>query len=415
MPQQLIPHLFRTEFSKIVAVLCKTYGLSNIQLAEDLVSEAFLAASETWALNGVPSNPTAWLYRVAKNKAIDGFKRDRIFKEKVKPNLEENLNQYENQEIDLSEHNIQDSQLRMFFAVCNPILKPNAQAALALRILCGFNAQEISNAFLSNKETINKRIHRAKTSFKKGEIKLELPPNQLLKERLENVLSILYLLFNEGYYSSSTDKNLRKELCMEAMRLNLLLLNSTQTNSPNSNAMMALFCFHASRFDARIRETGETVLYMDQDRSLWNTELIQQGEYFLSQSSIGSKVSKYHLEAIIAFWHTRTTDSNEKWEKVLQCYNQLLQLEYSPIVALNRTFALAKVKGNKIAIEEAKKIQLKNHPHYHLLLAELYAPQQKQEAKKQLQLALELVQTESERELILKKLEAIRKSFKIKK
>jgi len=402
---QLIPHLFRTEFSKIVSVLCKTYGFSNIQWAEDIVSDTFLTATETWRLKGFPENATAWLYRVAKNKAIDQLRRDNNFQQKIQPDLQKKETTEELQEIDLSDHNIQDSQLRMFFAICNPVIKPKAQIALALRILCGFNAQEIANAFLSNKETINKRIHRAKATIKKEQIQFDLPSPSEIRERLEEVISILYLLFNEGYYSTSTDKNLRKELCVEAMRLNLLLLDSPLTNTPELNALMALFCFHASRFEARSDKSGKQILYHEQDRSLWDGELIQKGEYFLGQSHSSQKVGKIHLEALIAFWHAQTTDLENKWENILSAYNQLLQLEYSPVVALNRTYALAKVKGNEVAIEEALKIDLSDHHLFHMLLAELYTPNNKIKAESHFKQALELVKNENEKLFILKKLE----------
>ena len=191
----IIPELFRTEFSKIVSVLCKTFGLSNIELAEDLVSDTFLAAAETWGLKGVPENPRAWLYTVAKNKARDTFRRQKVFREKIKPEFENKSTSAEVDEIDLSEHNIKDSQLKMFFAICNPIISSEAQIALALRILCGFSIPEIATAFLSTTDTINKRLYRAKEKLREDQIELAMPPSNTLERRLQNVLLVLYLLF----------------------------------------------------------------------------------------------------------------------------------------------------------------------------------------------------------------------------
>jgi len=400
--KKLIPHLFRTEFSKIVAVLCKTFGLSNIQLAEDIVSETFLIATETWGLKGIPDNPTSWLYKVAKNKTKDYFKRDRIFKEKIASELQNYIHNYEC-EINLSDKNISDSQLQMLFAVCNPIISAEAQITLALRILCGFGIDEISQAFLSNKETINKRLHRAKEKLRKNKVDLSFPPKSKLENRLNNVLSIIYLLFNEGYYSITSEQTLKKELCIEAMRLTYMLLENKSTNLPQTNALMALLCFHSSRFEARTNNKGELILYADQDKKDWNYELIKKGEYYLNKSAQGN-VTKYHLEAGISFWHTKNNKDQNKWENILQLYNQLLQIEYSPVAALNRTYALSKANSKKEAIAEILKIDLKTNHLYHSLLAELYKDLDNNNQIKHLKMAIELVKTESEKRIIKQKL-----------
>ena len=403
--QRLIPELFRTEFSKMVAVLCKTFGLSNMQLAEDLVSDTFLAAAETWGLKGVPDNPTAWLYTVAKNKARDTFRREKVFQNKIKPELEYQNTSSEVSDIDLSEHNIQDSQLRMLFAICNPLISSEAQISLALRILCGFSIPEIATAFLSSKETINKRLYRAKEKLRKNKVELIMPASNVLDQRIQNVLLILYLLFNEGYYSSISEKGIRKELCIEAMRLTYLLLNSESTNLPEVNALMSLFCFHASRFDARIDEDGGQIIYDEQDVSNWDYELIQKGNMFLNLSSRGANISKYHLEAIIAYWHTQTElDPKVKWENILQSYNRLLQIDYSPMAALNRTYALALARSNKEALQEALKIDLKQNHLYHLLLAKLYKKEKPKKQQEHLTMAAAFAKTKAERKWILEKL-----------
>lgn len=408
--RELIPHLFRTEFSKIVSVLCKTFGFSNIQLAEDLVSETFLKASETWGMKGIPDNPTAWLYTVAKNKARDTFKREKIFREKIKPELSHKTHISQAIEIDLSDSNIQDSQLKMMFAICNPIISSEAQIAMALRILCGFGVAEIAGAFLSNPETINKRLYRAKEKIRQHQLDLTMPDSGHLKNRLQNVLLVLYLLFNEGYYSVSSEKRLRKELCLEAMRLNYMLLNSQLTNLPQTNALMALFCFHSSRFEARMDEKGAQIVYADQNESVWDKELVKKGVLFLSRSRNGDEITKYHLEAIIAYWHTRSNmDPKEKWENILRIYNRLLQIEYSPMAALNRTYALARARSREEAIKEALKIDLKQNHLYHLLLAELYSGSNSDKQRDHLQKAAALKTTKNEREWILKKLESISK------
>ena len=290
---------------------------------------------------------------------------------KINPTLKQNHKLDQEIEVDLSAKNITDSQLQMIFAICHPIISKEAQIGLALRILCGFGIDEIAQAFLSNKETINKRLYRAKEKLRVEKIKIELPNEYEINERLETVVTTLYLLFNEGYHSSSQRTPLRKELCLEAMRLNHFLIENETTNKPQVNALMALMCFHSSRFEARTNPIGEPILYEEQNKSLWNDELIDQGNYFLIESARGNEISKYHLEASIAYWHCTKKESSLKWDNILQLYNQLLQMEYSPITALNRTYALSKVFGKEKAIHEALKLRLEENHFYHSLLGNL--------------------------------------------
>lgn len=370
--KELIPHLFRTEYSKITAVLGRLFGFENIEIAEDIVSDAFMLATETWGQKGLPDNPVAWLYTVSKNKAKDYLKRNQIFYDKISIDIKNDSSETYEIDIDLSGKNIVDSQLQMMFAVCNPVIPIEGQIGLSLRILCGFSIDEIAAAFLTNKETINKRLYRAKEKLRTEQVKIEFPPLTEIDGRLDTVLTTLYLLFNEGYYSISQNTSLRRDLCLEAMRLTYLLVDNEITNKPAVNALLALMCFHASRFEARIGQHGESVVYEDQDASLWDNELISRGQYYLNKASAGSKISKYHVEAAIAHLHTNKTNSNEKWESILQLYNSLLLIEYSPIAALNRTYALSKTAGNAIAIPEAEKLNLTGNYLYHCLLGYLY-------------------------------------------
>jgi len=403
MNQELIPHLFRTEYQKIVSVLCNLFGIHHIEIAEDIVSDTFLTASETWAIKGIPENPTAWLYTVAKNKTKNYFKRNDIFEKKIVTEIKYNspINNPEI-EIDLSDQNIADSQLAMLFTVCNPSNSDEAQIALALNLLCGFGINEIADAFLSNKEVIYKRINRAKERLKEENIKIQNPNPTEIKERIDTVLKTIYLLFSEGYYSTSQNTTLRKDLCAEAMRLTYLLIQNKTTHLPATNALMALMCFHSSRFEARTTENGEIILYQDQDESLWNQELIDKGTYFLSQSSTGNTLSKYHLEAGIAYWHTQKKDTPEKWEHILELYNNLIILEYSPIAALNRTYALSKVIGKQEAIAEAEKLQLTDNHFYYSLLGNLYSGYDNQKALQHFQTAFGLAKTNSDKNIINK-------------
>jgi RNA polymerase sigma-70 factor (ECF subfamily) len=406
--KELLPKLFRSEYQKIVSVLCSLFGIKHIEIAEDIVSDTFLSATEVWAINGTPDNPVAWLYTVAKNKTKNYFKHNSIFEQKVSPELMYQSQGFNNgPEIDLSEKNITDSQLAMIFTVCNPVNSNEVQIALALNLLCGFSANEIADAFLTNREIIYKRLNRAKEKLKEIDIKIEYPTATQVNERLDNVLKTIYLLFSEGYYSTSQNVTLRKDLCAEAMRLCYMLTQNEATNLPKTNALMALMCFHTSRFEARTNENGEIILYQDQDESLWNQELIERGTYFLSKSSSGDSLSKYHLEAGIAYWHTQKKDTIEKWEHILELYNKLIILEYSPIVALNRTYALSKTKGKEIAIAEAEKLNLNDNHFYYSLLGDLYTGYDTDKALLNFKKALELAKSASDKIIISKNIDRI--------
>jgi len=405
--QELIPHLFRTEYRKIVAVLCKRFGFDQIEIAEDIASETFLNATQTWSFNGPPPNPAAWLYSVAKNKAKNHLQRNTTFEAKVAPEIIYATDTLHENEIDLSPKNITDSQLQMMFAICNPVISPEAQIGLSLRILCGFGIDEIAEAFLSNKETINKRLYRAREKLREQKIKIEIPNAAEIDERLDTVLTTIYLLFSEGYYSVSQNQTLRKDLCLEAMRLCNMLIENTSTDKPQVNALFSLMCFHSSRFEARVDKNGELVLYDEQDTGLWNAELISQGGYFLKRAASGDRLSKYHLEASIAYWNTQKADTVEKWENILQLYNRLLQIQYSPVAALNRTFALSKANGKEEAIIEAEKLNLGDNQFYFALLGELYTGIDNEKAIRHFKKAFSIAKSNADKQAMQKKMDQL--------
>jgi RNA polymerase sigma factor (sigma-70 family) len=399
--------LFRSEFSKIVAVVAKTFGLEHLQLAEDIVSETFLLAIETWGTKGTPDNPSAWLYTVAKNKMIKFFQRDGIYKTRVVPHLKENKEERENEVNFFSLENIKDSQLQMIFAICNPIIVTEAQIGLALRILAGFRIEEIAEAFLTNKETINKRLYRAKEKLRSEKVVMELPGKKEIGKRLDSVLHVIYLLFNEGYYASTANHTLRKDLCLEALRLGLLLTEEHTTNLPKTNALVALMCYHASRFDARQGSGNEPVLYEQQNRNLWDQVLIEQGNFYLLKSAKGVEITSYHLEARIAYFHSGQVSSTEKWTNILSLYDQLILINHSPTVLLNRIYALFKVKGPEAALRETNSAHFPQNQFYYTLLGELYFHLDPSLAKDNFALALQLAKTNSERDQIAEKLQRL--------
>lgn len=402
----IIPHLFKTEYSKIVSVLTKSFGLEYIEIAEDIVSETFLTAIDTWTYKAIPDHPTAWLYTVAKNKLKNHLARNTTFKKIVSEQLTDHY-QVSEIEIDFSDKNISDSQLQMLFAICHPSISTEAQICLALRILCGLGLNEIAAAFLSNKATIHKRLQRAKEKLYSEKIQFEMPDDQIINERLNTVIQTIYLLFSEGYYSESNNSIVRKDLCVEALNLAYLLLSNPLTNNHATNALMSLMCFHASRLEARHSANGNLVLYDDQDRSLWDTEFIEKGFYYLQQASKWEVTSTYYVEASIAYWHTVDNSNPDKWTSILKLYDVLLSANNSPIVALNRIWAFSKVYGNIAAIEEAEKLNLQGNHFYFMLLAALYKDIDTKKASEYLIKTLQLCKTETENALIRKQMERL--------
>ena len=401
----------------MVSLLCSRFGIDQMDAAEDIVSETFLSAAETWGLKGIPDNPVGWLYAVARNNALNGLKHEKVFQKKVKGELLRRSGtggggaggeEWVEPEWDLSPGGIADSQLRMLFAVCHPAIPIEAQVSLALRVLCGFTIEEIAQALLTTKTNINKRLYRAKERLRAEGIQLVMPAGAVLDQRLDAVLLTLYLLFNEGYYSASPSTVLRKDLCGEAMRLCFLLVETEGLGRADGYSLLALMCFQASRFDARVDGSGGLVLYDQQDSSRWDQELINKGNYFFVQACERGLLSRYHYEAAIAWWHTHPADSQEKWENVLMLYNRLLVLEYSPIAALNRAYAFSRVYGKEKAVAEAEGLGLTGNLFYHSLLGELYSGLDDRRAAEHFEQAMTLSGTEAEKAVIAEKLAACR-------
>jgi RNA polymerase sigma factor (sigma-70 family) len=400
----LIPQLYRQEFSKMVALICSRFGVDQMDAAEDIVSETFLAAAETWGLKGVPDNPVGWLYRVARNNTLNGLKHERVFRQKVKGELVRGSVWRVEPELDISPENIEDSQLRMIFAVCHPSIPVEAQVSLALRVLCGFTIDETAQALLTTKANINKRLYRAKEKLRSSGVTLTLPDEGEMNARLDAVLVTLYLLFNEGYYSASPDKLLRKDLCLEAMRLTYLLTEHREIVRADIYSLLALMCFQASRLNARVDAAGGLVLYEQQDSGLWDVELINRGNSFFVKACDAGVLSRYQLEAAIAWWHTHHRDGREKWENILMLYNKLLIMDYSPIAALNRAYAFARVYGKEAAIPEAEGLELEGNMFYHSLLGELYMRVDDRVAIGHFERAAALASTEAERVVLREKI-----------
>lgn len=349
---QLVDHFFRTEYGKVVSHLTSKFGGSNLELAEDSVQEALVKAMQTWPYSQIPDNPTGWILKVARNKMIDQLRRNQKTNNQEVPERGEAMNE------DLSLESINDDMIRMMFACCHPSLSQEYQIILTLKILGGLSIREISSSLLKKEETVAKAYTRAKKKFKKDEIKLLLPPANEIENRLDMVLKIIYLLFNEGYKSAEGEKLIRNELCEDAIRLNRVLLESEICNTPAANALIALMHFHTSRFAARTDATGNAITLENQDRSKWDQKLIEQGLVYLDQASVEGTINEYLIQAAISATHCRAeTFEVTDWENILVLYDLQLQINPSPIVELNRVVALEKVHGSLLGVKEIERLE----------------------------------------------------------
>lgn len=410
-------HLFRREFGRMVAILTRRFGTAHLHLAEDVVQDALVKAMETWPFTGVPPNPTAWILTTARNRALDQARRVQVWhgrQEILAPLMEDCLESALRLSPPQFEDEIRDSQLRMMFVCGHPGLPPEARVALILKTLCGFSEREIATAFLASEEAINKRLVRARAYLREQRIDMELPPATELASRLETVLHALYLLFNEGYKASHGDRVLRADLCTEAIRLGELLSHHSVGHRPETHALLALMEFNFARLGTRVDAEGDILLLAEQDRTRWDHGRISRGMRHLAQSSQGENVTRYHLEAGIAASHCLAPSFKEtRWSHILELYDQLQELDASPVVALNRAVALAQVKGSKAALDAVAKIPgCKRLINYHLLHAVIGHLQIEAgnfaAARESLQRAIELATLGPERELLEQRLEQIR-------
>lgn len=410
----LVDHLFRHETGKLNAVLTRIFGPHNLELAEDVVQDTLLEAINIWNYKGVPENPVAWLYKVAKNKAFNIVNREKYKREYASEVVHLLKSEWTaNAALDnlFSESEIKDDQLRMMFTCCHPSISGDSQISLTLKTLCGFSIPEIAKAFLTTEENINKRLVRARQKIRDDKIPFEVPHGINLEKRLHSVLQTIYLLFNEGYSASTGNDLIRYELCVEAIRLaEIIAVDTSIQDKSNVFACLALMYLNASRFKARQNEKGEILTMAEQDRSQWDRILMQKGFNYLEQAA-GKDISVYHILAAISAYHcSAVTFESTDWKSILLLYDKLAEADHSPLVILNRSIAVSKVKGIDIAIAELEKI--KNSPSlksYYLLYSTLgeFCMQAGRfnEAQTYLETAISLSNLPAEKELLQRKLD----------
>jgi RNA polymerase sigma factor (sigma-70 family) len=368
----VLDHLFRNEAGRLVAILTRRFGTENLQLAEDVVQDALMRAVETWPFTGVPDNPTAWILRSACNRAVDDRRRARVWHGKqplLLPLVEDILVPGTPADGPRFEDEVKDSQLRMMFVCCHPELPEESQVALILKVLCGFGEREIAAAFLTTEAAVAKRLARARRFLREARVGTELPPGDQLVPRIESVRKAIYLLFNEGYKASQGPTLLRQDLCAAAVRLGGMLAAGPFPDAAPTHALLALLCLNMARMPARVDPDGTVFTLGRQDRARWDRGLIARGVRHLAASAGAPELGRYHLEAGIAACHTLAASEEETdWEEILDLYDLLMQVTPSPVVALNRAVAVAKVRGPEAGLEALETMEGKNTlRNYHLM------------------------------------------------
>ena len=361
----------------MTATLARILGPARIELVEDVVQEALLAALGRWPRDGVPANPTAWLIQVAKHRALDALRRERLADDR-ETSIREEIARWGDAEPSarLDDAVIIDDQLRMIFICCHPAIPAEARVTLTLKLAGGFGAREIARAFLAEETAIHQRLVRAKRRIREAGLALEMPDRTQLPERLESVLEVLYAMFTEGHTAHSGDALLRRDICDEAMRLGALLLRHPPTARPDLHALMALFHLQAARFETRSDSEGQLLLLADQDRSRWDRAHMGAGLRHLERSAAGDDMTRYHIEAELAACHTLSPSWEETdWRRIVELYDRLVNVVQSPIVALNRAIAVAEVAGPAAGLAALEELNgqsvLRRYPPYDAALGEM--------------------------------------------
>lgn len=367
----LLEHLFRRQAGRMVAHLARILGPARLDLAEEMVQEAMLRALQTWPYQGLPPNPAAWLFRVAQNAAIDTLRRNRT----VAPATDDELAALSCPSAPVLgdpnfEEQLRDDELRMIFMCCSPEIPADTRVALSLKTAGGFSVREIARAFLADERTIARRLVRAKRQIRERALTLEMPRGEGLHQRLDSVLEAVYFMFNEGYTAHQGEDLIRLDLCREALRLGRLIADSSIA-TPAVHALVACMALQAARLPARTDEAGDLILLNDQDRSRWDHRLIALGFHHFGLCIDGDHVSAYHVQAAIAATHARAEAPHPvDWPVILELYDQLLVINPSPAVALNRAVAVAQVHGPAEALAAIEPLAADAKLHsYHLFLA----------------------------------------------
>lgn len=375
-PKALVEHFFRHEFGRLVALLTRWLGVRRLDLAEDVVQAALMQALQVWSRRGVPEDPAAWLYRTARNLAIDTLRRERVHARAL-PLLVDMAECEEPPPDAQFAKEIGDEQLRLLFVCCHEAVPAESRVAIALRMLCGFSTAEIARALLTTEPNVQKRIERARDRLRALDVDYDTPPAAQLRNRLDAVLAVLYLLFSQGCHATHGDTPIRRDLCDEARRLAKMLAAHPIGDAPAVYALLALMCFHSARFEARVDLDGAIVLLEEQDRSAWNWSDVREGMHWLAMSANGDELTRYHVEAGIVWEHCRApTFADTDWQRIAELYDTLDRIAPSPLHTLNRSVAEAYLRGPQAGLDRLAAVPSESvparYPGWHAVIGELH-------------------------------------------
>ncbi|WP_020476022.1 RNA polymerase sigma factor [Zavarzinella formosa] len=412
-PQALVEHFFRHESGRLVAVLTRSLGVRRLDLVEDVVQAALTQALETWSRRGVPEDPAGWLYRTARNLAIDALRRERIHDRALPRVVEEAGQESPPPEAHFADE-IGDEPLRLLFVCCHEAVPVESRVAIALKTLCGFSTAEIARALLTTDANIQKRIERARERLRELDVDFDTPASDQLGARLDAVLAVIYLLFSQGCHVTHGDLPIRHDLCDEARRLARMLAAQSVGDIPAVHALLALMCFHGARFDSRVDLDGAIVLLEEQDRSAWNWTDVREGMEWLAKSAAGDELTRYHVEAGIAWEHCRApTVAETDWRRITDLYDMLDRIAPSPLHALNRAVAGSYLHGPQSGLDHLATVLPENiparYPGWHAVLGELhFRLDQRSAAECAWREALRLTTARADQEFLRRRLAACR-------
>jgi len=404
-----IDHLFRHQYGKRVSILTIAFGLEHLEVIEDAIQDTFIKALKSWQ-HKLPDNPEGWLITASKNRIIDLFRKikaDQQREHSISGPVSMAINEI------FLDSEVEDSQLRMIFTACHPLLKPEEQIGFALKTISGFSEKEIATALLLKPATIKKRLQRARKKINESEIKFEVPQGKELNERLNRVYQTIYLIFNEGFHSGSKDQLIRLDICKEAIRLGHMLLHAKLTDDKSNYALMALMCFHSARLNSKVKSDGTFISLRKQDRKTWNQEMIILGNIHMTKAVETEFFTSYHYEAAIAAEHLKAKSFEDTdWVKISMWYQKLYQIAPSPFLELNMAIVYLQMKEwskAETALEDLDESQLNQRIYlFHSTWAELH--ESKGEYRKAIlsyEEALSTVNNERERDFLNGKLKTI--------
>ncbi len=401
MVHEKLDHWFRYEYSKVLSIFISKYGARQIDNIEDAIHDAMYKAMMIWGYKEIPKNPSAWIYRVAKNNLIDQLRKKTT--ESEFPEINEEVK-------DPSLSEIEDETLKLFFACCHPKLKEQESIILCLKFAAGFGLHEISRTLFPTYEATKKTFQRAKKHFKEYNLSMQIPSNKYLKDRMESVLKVIFLMFTEGYRPTDGDQILKEDVCFEALQIATTIYKHDVFKTSKLYALIALMCYKSARLEARMKGGNTFIRLEDQDRNLWDKELIREGNYFLSLAIKEDNQSEYHFHAAVESQYVNVDKfENTNWQGLLNIYNYWKKITKNPSLELNRIVVVMQALGPEIAMKELNENckDQRNQLFYAIKGEVLLKLNKSNEAKRCFENAMEISRNSTEKKLMENKIARI--------